>query len=113
MQLFSCVKVGYRYLISTATLILIFTASVQCQQIYSDRELLDKGITYYNANNYRLAQVFLFAYVQRNTRSYQTDKDFKVHLDAVLGYASTQSFGASAYGQFDKVFPNDAQGRSL
>ena len=60
-------------------------------QIFTDDELLQKGNDYYTKNRYRLAQTYLFAYVQRNPTSYRKGGTFKTQVDAALDYAGNHA----------------------
>ena len=80
---FTSMHLGYKYCIVLIALLLIFTTT-EAQKIYSDDELLSTGTDYYNNNKYLQAEIYLFAYTQRNTNSYQSNSDFKLQIDQAL-----------------------------
>jgi len=103
----------HKYCILFTALLLIFTSASRAQTIYTDDDLLNTGTSYYNNNNYREAQVYLFAYVQRNTNTYQNDSQFKSNIDAALTYAGRHSDQGGARATFMKHFQRDAQGHII
>jgi hypothetical protein len=72
-------------------------------QIYSDNQLLSIGRQNYEASNYRIAEMYLFAYVQRNPTAYQTNRQFKNEIDDALVYSQNRNSGASVGGKNDGI----------
>jgi hypothetical protein len=106
---FASMHSGYKYCILLMALIINFTKTT-AQKIYSDDELLTKGTDYYNNNKYLQAEVYLFAYTQRNTNTYQSNNDFKSQIDQALAYCDTHSSLAGATAMFDLQYTIDANG---
>jgi hypothetical protein len=102
-----------KYVILPVALCIIAVTSAKAQQVYTDQELLSKGLTYYNHNDYELAEIFLFAYIQKNTSSYKSSVQFRDQINAALLYSVSQISGPTVIGKFDKSYPQDAQGHHI
>lgn len=106
---FTSMHLGYEYCIVLFALLFVFTTT-EAQKIYSDDELLSTGTDYYNNNKYLQAEIYLFAYTQRNTNSYQSNSDFKLQIDQALKYCDAHSSTAGAIAMFDLKTTKDANG---
>jgi hypothetical protein len=105
---------SFKYCFLFIVSVFFFATISSGQEIFSDDYLLNAGTTYYNNNNYRDAQLYLFAYIQRNTALYQSDSNFKSQIDAALQYAASHSSLAGTGGTFIYIPPKrDANGNII
>jgi hypothetical protein len=102
-----------KYLILPVALCIIAVTSAKAQQVYTDQELLSMGLTYYNHNEYELAEIFLFAYIQKNTSSYKSSVQFRTQINAALLYSVSKISGPTVIGKFNKFYPQNAQGHHI
>lgn len=94
---------GPRFNFSYAIALLLSTQLMQAQPIYSDYELLSNGTNYYNRSDYRNAEVFLFAYVQRNPAFYQTNSQLRREITAAIQDAHSKATTAGADSKMDGI----------
>ncbi|MDB5120930.1 MAG: hypothetical protein JWN56_2148 [Sphingobacteriales bacterium] len=53
-------------------------------RLLSDNDLYNAGLRYYNDRNYRQAEVYLFALVQKSPDIYRSNTEFKNQIDRIL-----------------------------
>ena len=113
MKRFLLPRLYCKYFVVCIVLLLMGRSYARGQEILSDNELLTRGTNFFNRNIYRQAELYLFAYVQRNPSAYRGDKQFKGQIDDALQYAASHGAGAGAGAQFDKKYPRDAKGNII
>jgi len=94
-----------KYTLSTIIVLMSFAPMVSAQKIYTDDGLWNTGYDAYSESKYDLAELYLFAYVQRNTEQYQSNVGFQNNLDSALDYSIAHSDMAGVQARVFMAMP--------